>query len=86
MTDQLKIKSSLTAEEKLQRMAKHANDDVINAHNQLMRAQAYSRALYKITSSDLSTDQKVEKTVELRKERKKSYECLGNFLTYANNI
>ena len=86
MTDQLKIKTSLTAEEKLQRMAKHANDDILNAHNQLMRAQAYSRALYKITSSDLSIDEQIEKTVELRNERKKSYENLGDFLTYTNNI
>lgn len=76
----------LTAVEKLQLYAKHANDNITNAHNELMRANAYSRGLFKITTSDRSTDEKVEDAKALRKMRKNSYDQLGSFLDYVDSL
>ncbi len=80
------ITLSLTPIENLQMQCKNANDDIINAHNQLMRAQEYSKGLYKIINSTRSTNEKIESTKELRKQKKKSYECLGDFLQYVNTL
>jgi hypothetical protein len=79
-------KTPLTAREKIQLMAKHANEGVIRAHSDLMRANAYSRGLFKITTSDRTVEEQAEDATALRKIKNKSYDQLSTFLDYVDTI